>query len=274
MVLITQPQQKILNTPILITYEVCQPNITIHTPTSTTPILCIPELLNINVTTHTVVCMHNTSNVPAYFLWGNPVGKQKHCINLSFSPKAGMIEPRNTFRATVTLKPQQTGILEHIYVPCFIGRVAEPVILTVMCAVDGIHVCFSLPEDKKIYWPPKIIDEHDISSAFHLPSYLYEEENGESFHMDIVNTDTKFCFQELLQGKSYIDVNPQQQTNLHAVMQPAELLCLEYHEQTPEMLSEEFVSIEKQRLIEAFDSSLILEDYFVEVRDVPLKTRN
>lgn len=222
--------------------------------------------------------MHNSSNVPAYFLWGSAVGKHKQCVDMLFSPKAGVIKPRNTFKVTVSLQPNVTGILEHIYVPCFIGRVAEPVILTVMCAVDNIHVCFSLPVQegkyKKIYWPPQIIDEYNFQT-FNLPLYLYGEESADDSFV-LPQTDTKFCFQQLMQARTnqrFDDVNDSPKPDTSFVL--PRLLSLDYHgeETPPHAVSEESVTSEKPRLTDAFGSELILEDYHLEIRDVPLRTR-
>lgn len=219
--------------------------------------------------------------MPAYFLWGSAVGKHKDCVNLFVTPKAGVIKPRNTFKVTVTLKANVTGILEHIYVPCFVGRVPEPVILTVMCAVDNIHVCFSLPmaegKYKKIYWPPQIIDEYNFQS-FNLPLYLLGEENADQVVTSPM--DTKSCFQQLVKVRTKqnfddaSDDDDDDSRKAAANFVLPRLLSFNFHEEAPQSsISEESVSSEKSRLIEAFGSDLILEDYHLEIRNVPLRTR-
>lgn len=275
---ITHPQPTIMRTPILITYEVCQPNIIIHTPTSTSPILCISELLNVDVITHAVVCMHNSSNVPAYFLWGPAVGKQKDSMELQFNPKAGVIRPRDTFKVTVSLKPHETGILEYVFVPCFVGRVTEPVMLTVMCAVDNIHVRFELPiqegKYQKVLWPPKIVDEYNVQSFNNIP-FTHEEDDLISY------LDTKCCFEKILKNRNQIcinndddddDVNDDHHNDDDQRFEiPPQLDC---NEETPKTDDEIVVNVQKPVLKDYFGADLILEDYHLEIPQVPLRTRN
>lgn len=278
MILITHPTTAVLETPILVIYEVCQPKIIIHTPTSTSPILCISELLNIGVTIHAVICMHNVSNVLAYFLWGSSVGKQNKCMNIHFNPKAGVIKPKDIFKVTVSLKPNETGILEQIFIPCFIGRVEEPVMLTVMCAVDNIHVYFDLPTPdgrrKRILWPPQIIDEYNYH-YYDLPLGSHEEDIVSTNKLSAVPyLDTKSCYQNILIAKSNFEKNignisPQQSIDFISNFKKRYTNC---YEQTPQTLSAESIAI-KPSLIQRFGSDLILEDNYIEITDVPIKTR-
>lgn len=280
MVLITHPLTAVLESPVIVTYEVCQPKIIVHSPASTSSILCIPELLNIGVTIHAVLCMHNASNVPAYFLWGAPVGKQKNCIDVRFNPKAGVIKPRDILKITISLKPQETGILEQIHVPCFVGRVDEPVMLAVMCAVDNIHVCFTLPmhdgRHRRIPWPPQIIDEYSLQS-YSLPLFALEEDPiTTSSFWDIPHIDKKPCLQEILKAKAdYAQATKDDNLNTPSPfdINLSRLLNINCYEQTPQTLSNESV-VAKPALIDHFGSELILEEYHIQIRDVPIKTRN
>lgn len=265
---ITDPHPAVHKTPVLVTYEVCQPNIFIHTPTSTTPILCIPQLLYIDVIVHSVICMHNSSNVSAYFLWGKTVGKQKDCIQLVFNPNAGCIKPRDTFKVTVTLKPRETGILEEIFVPCFVGRVEEPTMLAVMCAVDNVHVRFDLPvqegEPKKVFWPPKIVEDY----------------GSRTYGLDNFSNEESYCFTDEPKKFYLQDKTSQSNTDrnddvgsIKEIELPT-LLSLGCPEQTPEVFSEKSVNVQKGPLAEYFGPDLILEDYHLEIPQIPIKTRN
>lgn len=272
MLLITHPVPAILETPILVIYEVCQPKIVIHTPTSTSPILCISELLHLDVTIHAVICMHNASNVKTFFQWGSPVGKQKDCVTVRFNPKAGAIKPRDIFKVTVSLKPLETGILEQIYIPCFVGRVEEPEMLTVMCAVDNIRVCFSLPtrdgHHRRVLWPPQVIDEYNFQ-YYNLP--VCEEDIASTNTLNVVpHLDTGPCYQKILKAKSdygqlLCDSSPKQSQAFDI----NRLIC---GEQTPQSISSES-SAAKPSITERFGSELVLEDHYFEITDVPIKTR-
>lgn len=177
MLIVTHPVKSAMDSLILVTYEICEPQISVHTPMSTSAILCPNDLLNLGVTAHAVVCMHNTTNVCSYFMWGEPVGNQENSLAVQFFPTSGMINPGHVLKVSVALTPLQAGILDQVYVPCFVGRTTEPVVLTVMCAVDNIHICFKLPTQdgryRKVKWPPKIINE--FNRNFSLTAVSHEE---------------------------------------------------------------------------------------------------
>lgn len=155
----------VLDSFMLITYEICQPKILIHSSTSDSAIICPDGLLYLGVRTFYTLCIHNASNVTAHFLWGNPIGEQVDCVQMEIYPHTGTIKPHKSVKVTVSLTPQKTGIIEYAYLPCFIGRLDEPIIVTVMCAVDNVHLIVFLPTDngryKEIMWPPNIIDEYN-----------------------------------------------------------------------------------------------------------------
>lgn len=152
---------------ILVTYEVCQPKIFIHSPMSTTPILCPTDLLYVGVRYQSSLCIHNTGNIPGCFLWGLPVGKEAHCVNVHYYPNAGVVKPKDVYKVNVTITPLRTGIFEEIFLSCFVGKMDEPVTVRLMCAVDNVHVNIYLPNDdgsfQKVAWPPKATQDFEIT---------------------------------------------------------------------------------------------------------------
>lgn len=268
--LISYPTHTLLRTPVLILYEAVEPKIIIHTPTSTLPVICMHDLLNVNVVTHAVLCMHNVSKVQAYFLWGKPVGEQKDSIDIQFNPRAAVINPREVFKITVTLKPLKTGTLENIFVPCFVGRVAEPVILTVMCAVDSIHVLFKLPmhdvNEGVVLWPPPIIDEYG-ENLFKPPEMLYEENIAEPFVNESQCTKNisrpKADFQKSLfsSNRGLLSVKSMEKYRDDWIL----------FEQTPQSSSNH--SIKSKSLLADHVADFILEQNYIEIHNVPVKTR-
>lgn len=70
---------------------------------------------------------------------------------------------------TFSLQPLDTGLLEKIQIPCFIGNTDEPIMISVLCIVDDICVYFHLPNleggFQKIFWPPKATQESETFSV-------------------------------------------------------------------------------------------------------------
>lgn len=153
---------------MLVTYNVCVPKITVHTSMSNSPILCPSSLIYLGVCSFYTLCMHNTGNVAAHFLCGDCVGDQANYLDIQISPRAGMIKPHDFVKISVSLVPLQTGLIEHVYLPCFIAKMEEPLVVTIMCAVDNVHLKILLPNSDghytEVLWPPNVIDEYNMQS--------------------------------------------------------------------------------------------------------------
>lgn len=165
----SHPTETIVDSFMLITYEVCQHNIMIHTAMSTSSILCPGNLMYLGVRSIYTLCVHNVGDIAAYFLWGNCVGDQAKCLDMQIFPRTGVIKPHDFVKISVSLVPLETGIIEHVFLPCFIGRLEEPLMVTVMCAVDNVHLKFFLPDNagryKEVLWPPTVINECNYTTS-------------------------------------------------------------------------------------------------------------
>lgn len=116
-----------------------------------------------------MVCLHNVgTKLAASFIWGNPVGKQADKVVIRCLPKSGIVQPQKCVHISIILQPLATGILDEIYVPCFVGNMDEPIMLTILCVVDNVCLYFHLPDNmgksEKILWPPIAIVDFDSSS--------------------------------------------------------------------------------------------------------------
>lgn len=160
-----------------INYKVTQPYIAVHTDLSPCPCLFSQETLHKNITTNLKVCMHNLGEIVACFLWGSIAGTQSDLMKIQFTPKSGLIKPGGSFKVDVQLTPLKLGLFEHIYVPCFVGKMNDPIMLRIFCFVENIFVNIHLPNEKGkfdvVYWPPRMVNEFEIGPSEY--DYLNKE---------------------------------------------------------------------------------------------------
>lgn len=175
----SHPTETMVDSFMLVTYEVCQHNIVVHTCMSQSAILCPDSLLYLGVRSLYTLCIHNVGSIAAHFLCGNSVGDQAHCIDIQIFPRTGIIKPHDFIQISISLTPLETGILENIFLPCFIGRLEEPLMVTVMCAVDNVHLRIFLPNTdgryKEISWPPNVINECEYTTSTLFQDYGNDE---------------------------------------------------------------------------------------------------
>ncbi|KAG5866401.1 hypothetical protein JTB14_025991 [Gonioctena quinquepunctata] len=151
----------------IVTYEVIDYDIVINTGNATGPILCPLKLIYVGVPIEMSFAIENRSPIPGCFYFLKPNGTDSDKITIEFSPNSSELKPFKTMNINVTLCCSDIGIFEDIFVPCFVGRGQAPIILRVLCAVDGVHVCFYLPDERgtfrKIVWPPKVVYDYDYN---------------------------------------------------------------------------------------------------------------
>lgn len=100
-----------------------------------------------------------------YFQFFPPFGEDRDRLLVELTPSSSVIKPFEVLTITATLICCDIGCIQNYFLPCFIGVGQEPLVLRVLCTVDGPHVVFYLPVEKrhlkKVTWPPKIVYEYD-----------------------------------------------------------------------------------------------------------------
>lgn len=158
----TVPKSIALDT-CLVMYALSEPEIIIRTASEEYkyPILSPEHILYLNLPETFEVTLYNTSeDVPGAFIWGIPFGIHSTKMDVQCNPRSGFISCRRSLLIKVTITPLETGIMDEIVLPCFIGYRSNPLLLTIMCAVDNIHINFYLPVAHrflKVCWPPRIV---------------------------------------------------------------------------------------------------------------------
>lgn len=170
----------------LVTYEITELNIVIKTGQSEEPILCPMQMLYSGIPIDISFKIKNNSLIPGCFYLLKPIGLDADKIEVEYDPQSGMfysvieklilvyyiiflgeLKPRSSKQVDVKLTCHELGILEKIFLPCFIGKSQEPIYIRLLCIVDCLHVFFYMPtknnEFQKILWPPKVVYEYDRS---------------------------------------------------------------------------------------------------------------
>ncbi|XP_050304849.1 uncharacterized protein LOC126742262 [Anthonomus grandis grandis] len=232
----------------LVTYEIVEQNIAIKTGHADQPILCPLEMLYVGVPVSISFKIKNLGVIPACFYFFSPIGDDACKISLEYNPQSGQLNPRCCQKITLKLICHEVGILENIFLPCFIGMHQDPLKVRLLCMVDCVHLFFYLPvksdDFQKILWPPKVIYEYKAGWSSHC---LCEELQGE-YEETIKSIKSSYSMH--LSNKSSATLN---ELKSHINLQKEE---------------EKFVD-ENQEVLEALlsaDSEIFLQDCVVQTK--------
>lgn len=153
--------------------------------------------------------MHNLGDIVACFLWGSIAGTQSKLMKIKLTPNSGFIKPGESLKVDVQLTPLELGLFEHLYVPCFVGKMDDPIMLRIFCFVENIFVNIHLPNEKGkfdvVYWPPRMINEFEISPSEYdylnkefLDVRLNDIEKGSLFSNILNSVEINFYFRKAI----------------------------------------------------------------------------
>ncbi|KAF2903634.1 hypothetical protein ILUMI_02541 [Ignelater luminosus] len=290
----SHPTLEATNSLCLITYEVVQPEIIIHTRSSQQPILYPGKLLHVNCPTFYMVCLHNVgTKLTASFIWGRPVGKQADQIIIRCLPKSGIVQPQKCIHISITLQPLATGVLDEIYVPCFVGNMDQPIMLTVLCVVDNICLNFHLPDNmgksEKVIWPPTAIADFDsfslgVSTSKHEmeEDSIKRDELCQKLHV-LKDPITLFQTETILNNTTMVNIGDEfnkEKTLLTEEINEDNEMHFNFEtsdtsfdlEGIHEKESTASVNLSLDSLKHYFGSEVVLQEHLVEYHNVPLRT--
>ncbi|XP_074041230.1 deleted in lung and esophageal cancer protein 1 isoform X2 [Leptinotarsa decemlineata] len=149
----------------VVTYEIIDYDIAINTGQTTAPILCPLKLIHVGVPIEMFFTIENRSPITGCFYFLKPTGRDCDKVSIKLTPNSSVLKSFEKMDISATLTCSEIGIFENVFVPCFVGKGQKPIMLRVLCAVDGIHVSFYLPNYengyRKLIWPPKVVYEYD-----------------------------------------------------------------------------------------------------------------
>ncbi|XP_046744283.1 uncharacterized protein LOC124410163 [Diprion similis] len=89
-----------------------------------------------------LLTLRNLTCKPVSYAWGLPPEKDGCRMKVYFNPKEGLIPPTDVATIEVICLPTNTGIIEGLYIPCFVGGSQDPIMLGIQCTIDALNVTF------------------------------------------------------------------------------------------------------------------------------------
>ncbi|KAJ8940552.1 hypothetical protein NQ318_003395 [Aromia moschata] len=162
---IVEEQHVELEALCIVVYQIINFDIVVKTGHTNAPILCPLQLMYVGVPTTLTFTIENGSLITGCFCFSKIYGDDLDKVDIAITPRAGILKPLETKEISARLTCKDVGIFENAFVSCFISQHQEPIVLRVMCAVDGFHAYFYIPartnRHLKIMWPPKVLFEYD-----------------------------------------------------------------------------------------------------------------
>ncbi|KAF5296355.1 hypothetical protein FQR65_LT10247 [Abscondita terminalis] len=247
------PTQMAMDSVCLITCEVSEPNIKIHTGLSQYPLIVPGKLLYLGCKTQYNLCVHNFSKrLSGSFAFGSPEGKQADDIDITFKPKSGVVCPNSCVHVIMSIVPLEVGVIGDVEVLCHIKYCDVPIRMAFMCVVDNIHLNYYLPTANendpfvKVFWPPHIVPPS--------PKGLLEEMENEE---ESTKTEMKASMESIDESKESLDF--------------ASLESCPGEESTETKLSSSSAKSQSS-LRNLFTEDVQFYEHAIEFRDIPLRT--
>ncbi|XP_025836193.1 uncharacterized protein LOC108733558 isoform X2 [Agrilus planipennis] len=268
---------KTVSSTCFITYEIISPRLIIHSSTSEGALICPSHLLYINNTKTYPICLHNDGYVPATYVWGVPYGKDVHAFKINFGPRWGKIEPQSCNHIKFSITPIANGIFK-VMVPCFIGKIKKPLVLTIITNTSNIYVYIHLPEVngsyKQVLWPVNFEDYEygTMGECVCFPKEMYDickdvkiedvrlEEVGEERPIDGQMPPMDYNVRDHLinYNDDFMEESP-----------VAPIPCTPSSSVTTSETELDVYPITREKLKEMFGENVVLRDHIVELKKVP-----
>ncbi|XP_053970798.1 uncharacterized protein LOC128872293 [Hylaeus volcanicus] len=87
----------------------------------------------------------NFSNNLLTYAWGDTNGFDVEKVKLCVCPEKGEIQAKNTQKIEITLLPLKEGLVESLFIPCFVGNSQKMIMLGIECFIQPLYVTFYLP---------------------------------------------------------------------------------------------------------------------------------
>ncbi|KAF5273951.1 hypothetical protein FQA39_LY01066 [Lamprigera yunnana] len=265
--LLTYPIEVALDSVCTVTFEVRESNMKIHSPFPTFPIIFPRHLLYLGHPLIYQLCIHNCSEkMPRSFMFGTPKGSQVSNLQIHFAPKSGITAALSCVHVTMTLCPLKTGIVHDIRVPCIIEFDTNLIFLSILCAVDNIHLNYYLPNDdgkfRKVFWPPPLYADLNLGDLSKMKQeecqFLLVEEAEESVELTKVTS--------LSSSKLQVDLFNHFDLDFKLSLESSS------KEEMLTQKSSSVLNVVAAPLRNDFDSDVVLQQHIVEFRSIPLRT--
>lgn len=169
------------STFVLIYAEIVEPALGIYDSKTETAIMR-PPIGFIGIENKYTVSIRNQSVVRISIAWGAPEGRGTELIDVLLCPTISILEPLQCSSMIVTIHPKKEGVVHGLKIPCFVGKLTEPIWIGIEMEVKDIQVqIYQDGSDNYILWPedelrscrPEMIEYESITEM--LPENISAE---------------------------------------------------------------------------------------------------
>ncbi|CAH0555233.1 unnamed protein product [Brassicogethes aeneus] len=219
------------------------------------------------------------------FAFLKPYGKDADKVDINVTPSSGVVQKLKHINVQISIIPKETGILDEIYVPCFVGLNHCLLKLRIMIVVDTVHVYLYLPRINffdKIKWPKIRKEKYDLCLCGEGVDFNYDD-STESL---VVKHETDIVEKyKLSSSSSEEEIKANHSTNTFDSSElksaylkicqgvdesPAPCAQLSFRETEDSLI---IVTDLKEELRKQFGKNIILQENVIELRNIKLKTR-
>ncbi|XP_031772308.1 uncharacterized protein LOC100865195 [Apis florea] len=96
-----------------------------------------------------VLVLRNLANNPLNYLWGEANGLDSTKMKLCVCPEKGEILAGNIQKMEIIITPIKQGIVQSLFIPCFVGDLHKIIMLGIECFIEPLYVTFYFPLNDK-----------------------------------------------------------------------------------------------------------------------------
>ncbi|OAD62065.1 hypothetical protein WN48_07718, partial [Eufriesea mexicana] len=108
------------------------------------------KILYIGIEETYILILRNLASNTLNYSWGEVNGLDSTMMELCVCPEKGEVLAGNTQRMKITITPIKEGIVQSLFIPCFVGDSRKIIMLGIECAIESLYVTFYFPLDDEM----------------------------------------------------------------------------------------------------------------------------
>ncbi|CAL7935610.1 unnamed protein product [Xylocopa violacea] len=101
--------------------------------------------LHIGIEETYVLMLKNLTNISLNYSWGEVNGLDSKKMKLCACPENGEVPAGKTQKMEITFLPIEEGIVQSLFIPCFVGDTRKIIMLAIECSIQPLYVTFYFP---------------------------------------------------------------------------------------------------------------------------------
>ncbi|XP_048263487.1 uncharacterized protein LOC105665882 [Bombus terrestris] len=92
-----------------------------------------------------ILILKNLADDSLNYSWGEVNGLDSSKMKLCVCPEKGEVLARGTKKIEITITPVSEGIVQSLFIPCFVGDSRKIIMLGIECFIESLYVIFYFP---------------------------------------------------------------------------------------------------------------------------------